>query len=676
MCPSPAVDDAASPSPDSAPDDNATAPTAYAPAVAPPRRRSTEAVRGLRVGGLLTAVAAGGWAWWQTAHYHGAFHLSDDVRNTALGGGLVLVVGACLVWLPLASAISQAKRPHALIRALLVVSPYAAGSVLFGWLWWRESQDVQMSYPVLAQLAVAAAGLGIAAVSDLQLRRTGRRGVTSSARTARIRRMNGVSSGTTMLTLVVAAVTLAALPTLYAPTSVQVVATDPAPIPETLADEVRWQRVIQHDDPHYVTGVIAGAAGPVVVTRYGVMGLDSSTGETTWSYSRSAALETIARNCFKSTSAPCDAVLTPDRTRLVLGYGYDPLETVFVVLNASTGEVVFERTYKNASRLEENRDNPWNYRNPTVQVTDHVLVIEQEVLSLTDGSLVSTLPDERAPSLNEGNRWECPRDDSVHCRNYWPPSRAGHSTLVLGITCWSPDNDPNNYSDDTWCEMEVAPDSDPSAVTTVSGIVPSADHDHGPETADGWTVRYADPGAAYEELSRHNLLEEADSLSFPLEAVNLDTLAGVDDAGPVALGDLNRPEHYESAHTLAVLGATSQEKDATIQVRFDPATRQAVTSDDMSVQPTGAGYLDALRLTRSWPDDGVDLVRSDETVVMHLEYPSADQQEHLRFFGKYLYLVQTPGAVIVVDHRSIQRADASDSDYESVGYETVIYGVG
>ncbi|PHP52774.1 hypothetical protein [Actinomyces ruminis] len=643
--------------------------------VTPPRRRGTEILRGLRAGGLLTAVGAGAWAWWQTAQYHGAFRLSEDIRNFALGCGLLLVAVTCCVWLLLASTTSLVKRPRALIRALVPTVLFAAASSLFGWMWWRESQDIQMGYPVVAQLAVAAAGLAVAAGSDLQLRRTSPRGPNTPARAARRLGMTGVSVGAVVLTLTAAVASLAGLPTLYAPTSVQVVAAEPAPIPETLADEVRWQRVIEYDRDDDIKGVIAGAAGPIVVTKHGAMGLDPNTGETTWSYTRPATLAGIGNNCSTREQAYCTAVLTPDRTRLVLGYGYEPLETVFVVLDASTGEVIFEHQYKDLSRLEENRGRRWVYWHPSVQVTDHVLVVEQEVLSLTDGSLLSTLPDERAPKLNLGNRSDCPRNDSLRCGGYLPPSRAGHSTLILGITCWSPDNDPENYVDYPWCEMEVAPDSDPSAVSTVDGIVPPT-HDRWETDSvvvDGWTVRYADSDAAYEKLSQHNLVEEAASLSFPLEAVSLDALAGVDDAEPVALGSLNSPERYEGAHTLAVLGAAEPNESATVQTWFDPATRQAFTRDDVDTRASGPGYLDSLYPTGSRTDDGIDLLRPDGTIAMHVDYP--DQQENLNYQAGYTpYLVQAPGTVAIVDHRSIWRTDTDDS--APIGYETVIYSVG
>ncbi|SHE24940.1 hypothetical protein [Actinomyces glycerinitolerans] len=641
----------------------------------PPRRRSTEILRGLRAGGLLTALTAAAWAWWQTAHYNGTFQLSEDVRNLALGGGLILVAAACCVWLLLAPATSQTKRRRALVRALVPAVLFAAASLLFCWTWWRESQDIQMSYPVLAQLAVAAAGLAVAAGSDLQLRRTGPHTPKAPARAEQHPHTTTIATGAAAAPLAAAVIALTIPSLMYAPTSVQVAATEPAPIPETLTDEVRWERVIEYDRDDDIKGVIAGAAGPIVVTKHGAMGLAPDTGETTWSYTRPADLDSIGRDCNTREQAYCTAVLTPDRTRLIMGYGYHPLETEFVVLNTFTGEVVFEHVYRDLSKLEENRGRPWIYWYPSVQVTDHVLVVEQEVLSLTDGSLLRTLPDERAPKLNLGNRSECPRDDSPRCGGYLPPSRAGHSTLILGITCWSPDNDPENYVDYPWCEMEVAPDSDPSAVSTASGIVPP-DPDRWESDSvvvDGWTVRYADPDAAYEELSRHNLMEEATSLSFPLEAVSLDALAGVDDAEPVALGSLNRPEHYEGAHTLALLGAAGPNETATVQTWFDPVTRQAFTRDDIDAHPSGPGYLDSLRPTKSRTNDSIDLLHPDDTIAMHVDYPN--QQEILDYESEYPpYLVQAPGTVAIVDHCSIWRTDTNDP--APTGYETVIYGVG
>ncbi|PHP52772.1 hypothetical protein BW737_007990 [Actinomyces ruminis] len=125
------------------------------------------------------------------------------------------------------------------------------------------------------------------------------------------------------------------------------------------------------------------------------------------------------------------------------------------------------------------------------------------------------------------------------------------------------------------------PDSDLSAVTTVRGIVPSSERgwDADPVVADGWTVRYADPDATYEELNRSDQAANPSSLSFPLEAVSLDALAGADDTEPVALGDLNRPERNESARTLTVLG-TTEPKTLTPRTHFDPTTKQVYTDTD------------------------------------------------------------------------------------------------
>ncbi|WP_139240856.1 hypothetical protein [Actinomyces glycerinitolerans] len=587
-----------------------------------------------------------------------------------------MLASTCLVWLLLFfdTPGPPPKRTRPAIPSLLAASPAIAASFLFARLWWHESQRIQATYPVLAQLAVTAAGIGIAAGSDIGLRRAMSRAAKTAktpTRTARSPRMTGAPTRAAAATLAAAAVALSVPSAVFVATSVQVTAAEPEPIPETLSDGVRWQRVIDHDYDDDIAGVIAGAVGPILITDHGAMGLDSSTGETTWSYSRPARLHEIAHDCSPSTQAHCDTVLSPDGTHLVIGYGHYPLEIVFVVLNTTNGEVVFEHTYKSKFDRDEDIDELWEYNHPVVQVTDHVLVVEQEVLSLTDGSLLDTMPDAQAL---RGDVPKCPADDSVGCRRRRPPASAGHSTLVLKTVCWGRDDYPDNDFNDvdyTWCEMGVAPDSDLTAVTTVRAVVPSdeADSDVGP-VVGGWTVRYADPDAAYEELIRSNQSEDPDSLSFPLEAVSLDAMAGFTDAEPVALGDLNRPERNETAHTLTILG-TPEPYKLTARTHFDPVTKQVYADADAPF--VGPGYLDSLRPSESRTDDGTDLVGTDGTIAMHVNYP--DPQPNLEYQTRFSpYLVQAPGAVVVVDTRQIHQR--GNYDPTPIGYETVIYGVG
>ncbi|WP_146752367.1 MULTISPECIES: hypothetical protein [unclassified Actinomyces] len=634
--------------------------------VTPPRRPSTEVLRGLRFGALAIAVIASVWAWQQANHYYHVFSFPEG--DIALPVVPSVVILPTLAWGAFVCS-DRLARPSQIQKSITLLTVAVASlltSVLFAGSWWGESQDIQMSYPALAQLAVAAIALGAAGVADILIR--DRRNHHAKPRSRRIRLLRPTRSATisAVLALAVGAAALALPAGHYATESVQVPAAPTQPAPEYLSDSVTWQRSIQipiPSDTEPIVGVIAGAAGPIVITDHGAMGLDPSTGETTWSYTRGGMTVKLGYEpCWDNINAWCYAAVSPDRSRLVLGYDAGRLGTPLVVLDTTTGEVAFEYVfqYYSSSRIDPNR----------IQVTDHVLRVDDEILSLSDGSLQATLPFELLWDYDKPSY--CRNRDISPCRFIPGPTQGGHSTLVYGAICHNPGKPEDIESKDydyRWCELITAPDDDPTTVTLAEGVAAAPDE---PEYIGGWTVHYADPDAAYAELSRHQDPEEVDTLSFPLEAVSLDTLAGVDDAEPVTLGSLNRPEYNRSTRTLAVLGAAAPTEKATVQARFDPVTRTVYHVDDAGSALSGPGYLDDLQATEPDEQEGIDLVRSDGTAALHLDYYSEDPAPHTSYSSIDVpYLVQAPGVITVIDARI-----AWDSSGDVLRHELVIYGVG
>ncbi|WP_210580042.1 hypothetical protein [Actinomyces succiniciruminis] len=648
---------------DASPVDDDASP-ASAP-VTPAQRRSTEMLRGLRFGALVIAVIAGVWAWQQAGRYYHVFYLADDELLPPSPSALVLPI---LVWggYGISTTSARPNRNQRNIASLAVAASALLIGVLFAWPWWRKSQDIQMSYPALAQLAVAALALGVAAVADILIRDRGNHHAKPRSRRIRPPRPTRSATIAAVLALAVGAVTLALPAEHYAAKSVQVPAAPAQPVPESLSDSATWRRTIQipnTGDLHPIGGVIAGAAGPIVITDHGAMGLDPSTGETTWSYTRSGNLVTFGDDyCWKEGNAWCYAAISPDLSRLVLGYDAGWLGTPLVALDTTTGEVVFEYIYNYDSMAR---------LGPNIQVTDQVLRAGRNVLSLRDGSIQSTLP--YSTFYEYENPHYCGDRNIKRCWKYPGPTQGGHSTLVYGAICGNPSQPENIEPKDNhnrWCALLTAPDDDPTALTLVDAVVPTSRD--APEYVGGWTVRYADPDAAFTELSRHQDPEEVDTLSFPLEAVSLDALAGVDDAEPVALGSLNRPEYNRSTRTLAVLGAAPTAEEATVQARFDPVTRTVYHVDDAHSALSGPGYLDDLRLSSPQAQEGIDLVRSDGTVALHLDYYSEDPaQEPYYTSNDAPYIVQAPGVIAVVDLHSAQ-----DSSSDGYRHELVVYGIG
>ncbi len=455
------------------------------------------------------------------------------------------------------------------------------------------------------------------------------------------------------------------------PTTAAVSVTAPAgmaaDIPAALGQQVRWRHVIDNNDAeiHPVWGVMAGASGPIVVTGHGAMGLDPETGETTWSYrDPEATVSVTGYGVVSAQRAHGQAVLSPDGTRLVLGLsaGTGSFATRLVGLDTGTGEVLFDHEVTGYAIVTERAVDLH------IQVTDHVVMAEREVISLEDGSVLSTLPPD--PAVVDGER-QCLRTDVGSCESFWPGSQGGHSTLILDSTCWSP-----GPTATSWCELTLAPDDDPTASRRVGGFVPidratgdaegqsnvAGENLDGvypvltPPVLDGWAIRYSDANSAYAAMRD----EDADPLSLPLEAVSLDALVSTDDVAPVPLGSSGRTVRDYGARTLAVVGADGNSGDAVV---FDPATRQVQDVDQAIEQATGAIYLDALAVTRSGSD--LDITRPDGSVALHLaEYEA--RIEHTA-----AYLVPAPGVIVAVErHRTTTEDGKTDES------EVVIFGVG
>ncbi|WP_103061514.1 hypothetical protein [Actinomyces qiguomingii] len=480
----------------------------------------------------------------------------------------------------------------------------------------------------------------------------------------------------TILVLAVGAAALVIPQRMHAPESVQVPPAAVALRPDTLGEEVAWQGVIHYDDRDAITGVTAGAAGPVIVTAHGASGVEPATGEQTWSYTRPASLRRIGNPCERDgvpephTDASCYAVLTPDRSRLVLGYDAGPLGVLLVVLDAATGEVAFEHMYAYRSD-EDNRTSAG--RRVGIHLTDRVLMMGEEVVSLDDGSRLATVPESALPDLGFTN--DCPRDDVELCERLEGPSSGGHATLILDLTCWRPDHDYDKNS--TWCEARIAPDDAPTAIQSIAGVVPA--ESGGPEVIEGWVVRYADPDAAYAELS-HNSREDVDASEeaagrgLPLEAVDLDSVSGSEPAVTVPLYGFARVYSYRTRHPYRVLTVEGGPEDAgrsagdaatgaAAEALIVPSAGGVYTAAELAGQTSGAAWLETLNVHRS-KTDGVSVMRPDGELVLHLnDYPAADNWLPTSGAG---YVLRAPGVIAVVDQHVVVDQTTRNTSYELI----------
>ena len=182
-----------------------------------------------------------------------------------------------------------------------------------------------------------------------------------------------------------------------------------------------------------VKQILAGVRGAVVVTDAGVYGLDSSTGEATWTFATTdmkdssheidvSSLEGV--NIYAKESAftsPNGAWLayafdvTPERN---LGSGDSPEDlTRIVVLNTDTGQIALDVQVSGSV--------------PTVQLTDSTAVINRRVYDTSSGRELTPLDDEDAAI----------------------PGPGGHSTVLVR----------NKYNEITgfswpWVSVDAVPD--------------------------------------------------------------------------------------------------------------------------------------------------------------------------------------------------------------------------
>lgn len=144
-------------------------------------------------------------------------------------------------------------------------------------------------------------------------------------------------------------------------------------------------------DPVWTTAsgaeqILAGVRGAVLVTRGGVYGLDSSTGEATWSFTTTDSLKGVdlymENSAFTSPNGAWLAYafdVTPDSSLNDVGPREDV--TRIVVLSTDTGRVSLDTQVTGAVQA--------------VQLTDSNIVINRRVYSITSGRELSPLEDEK-----------------------------------------------------------------------------------------------------------------------------------------------------------------------------------------------------------------------------------------------------------------------------------------
>lgn len=462
--------------------------------------RRVPVFRALRVGGALTVLAAVALA---LAWAGSRWGRTDSYDSTP-----VWVVCAILsfVWF---FAAGNGKRR--IVPAVIVGLGWAAIIVYQLRSWWMLFDKTSVGAALLLAWALGAFGLGIVAVFDLLLRGIrdqrglpeGGRGDpagivfsrhdddNSGSRIARKVRWVVVAL-IPVLVLTSATVSLRVLtdpPAQSTPFSHTTAAMPEGALPEfpaTVGSTVAWTR-----DVPDLLAVAAGAAGPIILTTDGLTALRPD-GTTLWTYHRQAKYE--------------DPLTSPDGRHVVLrmsvlrggpgqGNGHDQTDapaydSLTLVLDSLTGQVTSEHPTGGSG----------------IQLTDSVVLDGDIAYDLADGSQRWTLPDDFEVAKN-------------HTKS------AGHASLILERR--------RENSDRSNPVLLVAPDTDPSAAVEVQGI-PAEDACgpfEGVVVANGWVAQYAEALPERKEVDGEKLTESA-----TMQAVTLDSLAGLETSAPVPLG--------------------------------------------------------------------------------------------------------------------------------------------
>ena len=451
--------------------------------------RCVPVFRALRVGGVLTVLAAVvlTFAWGMRGE-------RVDVHDPAP----LWIVSAILAFVWFLAAGNGKRR---VVPAVIVGLGWAAVAVHQMRSWWMLIDKTSVGAARFLVWALGAFGLGIVAVFDLLLRGIrDQRGFpeggkgdpagivfsrhdddNAGSRIARKVRWVVVAL-IPVLVLTGATVSLRALtdpPAQSTPFSHTTAAMPESALPElpaTVGSTVAWTKDVSN-----LLAVVAGAAGPIILTRDGLTALRPD-GTTLWTYHRQAEYE--------------DPLISPDGRHVVLRMsvprGESDSDNVILVLDSLTGQVTSEHPA----------------RGKGIQLTDSVVLDGDIAYELADGS----------------QRWTLPEDFEVansHTKS------AGHASLILERR--REDSDRSKPA-----PLLVAPDTDPSAAVEVQGIPVEdtcGESEKGIVAVNGWVAQYAEAPPEEKEVRGEKLVESA-----AMQAVTLDSLAGLETSAPIPLG--------------------------------------------------------------------------------------------------------------------------------------------
>ena len=577
----------------------------------PPRRILTilRALRALRLGWLL---AVGSMAVLFLVYQSGLRDLGHAMKAVGgfVGGLAALIwIAGYFKWRETArfALKSYPTSPRALIRKTVLFQPlcflvFSGGfTVVLLRLWHAQLRSTSVSIDQLLTLAVGALGLGMLAATDLLVRATRAtyfpppqkqhlRARLGGLRRTRLPRPSWRSVLGAVILIIIPPLALGAAATVphlvwgrVTPSTAASIDTSALPaLPRSFASTAAWSQ-----DIHNMAEVVAGAAGPVVLSSDGVVGLNPADGSTRWTYPRKHARFI---RCYSS----------PDRRHLAVTLdatdGEQPegmsIEPLVVVLDTVTGRVTYE-----------------GFRQEGVlQLTDSVLLNGATGYSLTDGSRL----------------WSIDREEVANGPDIDPYSgTAGHSTFLLRGTQRRPDGEES--SDGVYGIYTLMPDTAPSVRRESAPLLTDGRGDL--LVVDGWVTAFTQTPTPIDF--------QTSPTGWAAQAVNLDAMAGVDGADTTTydLG-LTSGANITASHATGTLttlprrtvgnGASSMpsspqelEGGTAVAAIFDPQTRTVFHSAQE------AGVLSSASLAHDESSgSGVLSVSSGERTPMTVGVPA------------------------------------------------------
>ena len=300
--------------------------------------------------------------------------------------------------------------------------------------------------------------------------------------------------------------------------------------------------------------VVAGTAGPIILTPEGVTALNGEDGSVRWTYQRDADYVNGRGN-----SRDKALIISPDARHVAIRMKGPSLHeshiVVSVILDSATGEVTAEHRGTD---------------DDSFQITDSLAVDGDEAFALDGGRVLWTMPEGTFGRGQNGYS-----------------GTAGHTAVIVSA-------ERSCITSNEFCAMtstlRIAPDHDPTATTDITHVLRDLELQHsvaeGITVVGGWVARSTDEKA-------RTVPDRSAEPAWDAQAVSLDAVALGWEYAPISLGSasgINAVASYAS-HTLVTAAALeSLAKRSSIddpkvnwaETVFDPATDMATPAVESS----------------------------------------------------------------------------------------------